>query len=218
MANTETWYWNETLNITSLIFEIIDFEAGGMTFKAITVYPTNKKVAYDSTAGEGAEYACYNHGQWIDPDFRTITFFESPQGDLLNFLNANAVKLGSPGVSRVEYGGKTLINLTPDTITADTLREGVTAHDSSGAFIIGTANIPEREQRTLDLDMASGNQIITPEYSIALMDKVTIVKPSTMIPANIKKDVNIGGVVGTLESGGGSSVGVYTIEWHAPID
>lgn len=28
-------------------------------------------------------------------------------------------------------------------------------------------------------------------------------KPSTLIPANIKKDVNIGGVVGTLESGSG---------------
>ena len=204
MANTETWYWNETLNISSLIMEIIDFEAGGMTFKAITVRPTNKQVVYDSTAGEGMEYDPYSYGQWVDSNFRTITFSQSPTGALLNFLNANAVKLGSPGISKVEYSGETLINLTADTITANTLLEGVTAHDSSGALIIGTANIPEREQRMLDLDMASGNQIITPDTSIALMDKVTIVKPSTMIPENIKKDVNIGGVVGTMESGGGA--------------
>lgn len=210
MANTETWYWNETLNISSLIMEIIDFEAGGMTFKAIAVRPTNKQVAYDSTAGEGMEYAPYSYGQWVDSNFRTITFSQSPTGALLNFLNANAVKLGSPGISKVEYSGETLINLTADTITANTLLEGVTAHDSSGALIIGTANIPEREQRTLDLDMASGNQIITPDTSIALMDKVTIVKPSTMIPENIKKDVNIGGVVGTLET---TATGVQNETW-----
>lgn len=49
--------------------------------------------------------------------------------------------------------------------------------------------------------MASGNQVITPDEGYSLSE-VTVVKPSTLIPENIKKDVDIGGVVGTMESTG----------------
>lgn len=42
-------------------------------------------------------------------------------------------------VNKVEYGGQTLIDLTGDTVTAGSLKKGVTAHDRSGASIIGTA-------------------------------------------------------------------------------
>lgn len=45
--------------------------------------------------------------------------------------------------------------------------------------------------------MASGNQIIAPDEGYSLSE-VTIAKPGTLIPDNIKKDVNIGGVVGTM--------------------
>lgn len=41
-------------------------------------------------------------------------------------------------VSRVEFDGRVLIDLTGDTVTPDTLAEGVTAHDKSGAAIVGT--------------------------------------------------------------------------------
>ena len=40
--------------------------------------------------------------------------------------------------NKIIYGGKTLIDLTADTVTADKLAEGVTAHDKSGAVITGT--------------------------------------------------------------------------------
>lgn len=42
-------------------------------------------------------------------------------------------------VNKVVYGGETLIDLTADTITADKLAYGVTAHDKSGAPITGTS-------------------------------------------------------------------------------
>lgn len=41
-------------------------------------------------------------------------------------------------INKVEYGGDTLIDLTSDTVTEDTLVEGYTAHTRSGASITGT--------------------------------------------------------------------------------
>ena len=40
--------------------------------------------------------------------------------------------------NKIIYGGRTLIDLTADTITPDTLAKNVTAHDKSGAPITGT--------------------------------------------------------------------------------
>lgn len=56
----------------------------------------------------------------------------------------------------------------------------------------------DEQTKTVDLAMADGNQTITPDSGKTLSG-VTVTKPATMLPANIKKDINIGGVVGTLE-------------------
>ena len=40
--------------------------------------------------------------------------------------------------NKVILNGETLIDLTEDTVTAETLQEGVTAHDKSGEKIVGT--------------------------------------------------------------------------------
>lgn len=42
------------------------------------------------------------------------------------------------GVSKVDYNGETLIDLTGDTVTPETLAEGATAHDMAGNPITGT--------------------------------------------------------------------------------
>lgn len=55
------------------------------------------------------------------------------------------------------------------------------------------------EERTVELSMPSGNQVILPT-SARGMRKVTVQKPDTMLPENIKKDVVIGGVTGALEA------------------
>lgn len=41
-------------------------------------------------------------------------------------------------INKVVYNGGTLIDLTGDTVTADKLMQGYTAHDRSGAVINGT--------------------------------------------------------------------------------
>lgn len=43
-------------------------------------------------------------------------------------------------VNKVVYGGTVLIDLTGDTVTADKVLTGYTAHDKSGATITGTCN------------------------------------------------------------------------------
>lgn len=55
------------------------------------------------------------------------------------------------------------------------------------------------EERTVELSMPSGNQVILPTSSKG-MRKVTIQKPDTLLAENIKKDVVIGGVTGGLEA------------------
>lgn len=56
------------------------------------------------------------------------------------------------------------------------------------------------QAKTVDLNMATGNQTVLPDEGMTL-SSATIIKPDTMIPENIKIGVNIGGVVGTLEEG-----------------
>ena len=70
-------------------------------------------------------------------------------------------------------------------------------------------NVPgkEEEAKEVDLAMAAGNQTITPT-SGKVLSQVVVKKPATMLPENIKKDVNIGGVTGTLEIGGGGELNI----------
>lgn len=108
-------------------------------------------------------------------------------------------------VNKVAVNGKTVLDLSADTVYPGMLAKGITAHDKSGAKITGTLEVPAAEERTVELSMPSGNQVILPT-SGKVMRKVTVQKPDTLLPENIKKDVVIGGVTGTLDassSGGG---------------
>lgn len=54
-------------------------------------------------------------------------------------------------INKVIYGGNTLIDLTADTVTADKILTGATAHDKSGAVITGTC----------DYDVNSGDATVS---------------------------------------------------------
>ena len=63
------------------------------------------------------------------------------------------------------------------------------------------ANGKPSQTKTLEFNPGSANSItITPDAG-HLLSSVEVRKPMTMIPENIKKDVNIGGVIGTHEGG-----------------
>ena len=55
------------------------------------------------------------------------------------------------------------------------------------------------EERTVNLDMSNGNQVILPQEDERTMTKVTVQKPYNMTPENIRAGVTIGGVAGTYE-------------------
>lgn len=82
----------------------------------------------------------------------------------------------------------------PSTLVASNIKTGV-----SIGGVTGTLEAKKDEEaKTVDLAMASGDQTITPT-SGKVLSQVVVKKPATMLPENIKKDVNIGGVTGTLE-------------------
>jgi hypothetical protein len=56
------------------------------------------------------------------------------------------------GANKITYYGKVLIDLTSDTVTPETLAEGVTAHDKSGAKITGTMPIPTLETWVFEME------------------------------------------------------------------
>lgn len=93
--------------------------------------------------------------------------------------------------------GKNLSKVTvtkPSTLVAGNIKTGV-----SIGGVTGTLEAKKDEEaKTVDLAMASGDQTITPT-SGKVLSQVVVKKPATMLPENIKKDVNIGGVTGTLE-------------------
>lgn len=47
--------------------------------------------------------------------------------------------MAEKNVSKVIYGGKTLIDLTADTVAPEEVQKGVTFHDKSGALLTGTS-------------------------------------------------------------------------------
>lgn len=60
-------------------------------------------------------------------------------------------------VSKIIYGGTTLIDLTTDTVTADKLLTGITAHGKDGELIEGTCSFDANTQDAT----ASASEILT---------------------------------------------------------
>ena len=87
----------------------------------------------------------------------------------------------------------------PENLLPENIRSGETVAGIEGTFIGDT------EEVTVDLAMADGDQVVTPSAEGKVLSQVTIKKPETLIPENIAKDVDIGGIIGTHEGGSGGA-------------
>lgn len=94
-------------------------------------------------------------------------------------------------ISKVVYGGETLIDLTSDTITADKLKKGYTAHGADGEVINGTC---EHDANTQDAT-ASDAEILSGKTAYVRGNKLT------------GKMKNNGAVSGTIST----KAGKYTV-------
>ena len=77
-------------------------------------------------------------------------------------------------VNKVVYGGTVLIDLTGDTVTADKILTGYTAHDKSGETITGTCNYDVNSE---DATVAVA-EILTGKTAYARGSKITGTMPN----------------------------------------
>lgn len=87
---------------------------------------------------------------------------------------------------------------------ADAIRRkrGTTGKINPQNFEEEISGIPTRkpeEEKTVALYFPGGGNQVIPPTDGKVMSKVTVKKPSTLIRSNIRNNVSIGGVVGTLE-------------------
>ncbi len=109
----------------------------------------------------------------------------------------------NPYVNKVVYNNSTLLDLTADTITAEDLLEGVTAHDASGAQITGT----REDFDTPSLSISDSGLVYSTANHKYNSTTLSSSHDPDFLPENIKKDVTIFGVTGLLDPGGGPEPG-----------
>lgn len=102
------------------------------------------------------------------------------------------------GINKIQYGNTTLIDLTSDTVTAEQLMQGYTAHDRTGALITGTAtgggsggNVWQDAQGYVHLD-DEGTAPITVE-SLSVTQNGTYTAPTGKAYSPVTVNVSGGG-------------------------
>ena len=109
-----------------------------------------------------------------------------------NYQNCNKVTYTPAGASTATV----LIDLTADTVAANKMLSGTTAHDKSGAVVTGSISSKAAATYT---PTTTAQTISAGQY---LSGAQTIAGDANLVAENIKKDVTIFGVTGTHEGGG----------------
>lgn len=98
----------------------------------------------------------------------------------------------------------------PETLMPQYIKKNIEIGGVVGEFI------GDGVQKTVALDMAEGDQSIVADAG-TVMGEVVVQKPETLIPENILKDIDIGGVIGTLEVGGLKGISVTVVDYDGSI-
>lgn len=94
-------------------------------------------------------------------------------------------------INKVIYGGKTLLDLTGDTVSADKLLSGITAHDKSGAVITGEC--------TFDVDSTDATAAVA-----EILAGKTAYARGAKLTGTMKNNGAVAGVISTKDA-------IYTV-------
>ena len=122
----------------------VGFICNGTRYTDITLPHAFSAMMYRPTSGNYV--ICYQADSWVDIIYRTIELDAPATGELLTFLQQNATNISSGPVdptpvklvNKVVLGSDTVLDLTSDTVTPETLLVGTTAHNAKGEIITGT--------------------------------------------------------------------------------
>lgn len=105
------------------------------------------------------------------------------------------------GEANIKEFEKVNVNVQPKLQEKATTVNGPVVADSGydGLSKVTVSVATPTEEKTVELALGAGDQVVTPATGKHL-SKVTITKPATLLPENIKKGVVIAGVTGTYEA------------------
>lgn len=88
----------------------------------------------------------------------------------------------------------------PETLIPENVRSGIDVGGVVGSFL------GDAEEATVELNFANGTQTVEPSAAGKVLSAVNILKPDTLLPENIAKDINVAGIIGTFAGGGGVKI------------
>lgn len=191
---------------------IISAESTGSDTNSLMIYTmditTESHVIGISDFGTTADGIVLKNYNGVDVGYDKVdaVMFNTPDGSTQIFSKGEAINDVAlildlaDGDQTVTAPDGTLVQSAiiqkPETLLPDNIRYGVDIAGVEGAFL------GDPEERTVDLEMATGDLVIEPSDEGKTMTKVTVTKPDTLVPENIADGVNIGGVVGCLAASG----------------
>lgn len=127
------WKFKDVLTLAPTSTNYIKVTSNGKTYNYITI--TSTALYYS----EGYGNSVYSSSSgWANEGYKTIELDVYPAGNLIKFLQNNATRLPDSAVNKVDLNGVTVLDLTSDTVTPETLLVGTTAHNAKGETITGT--------------------------------------------------------------------------------
>lgn len=87
-----TWVINSTPTANTSTTFNVTFNCAGVNYIRLSIYASFGTVTNIIYSGVVSEIYSYANGGWANQAYRTITFDEPPTGDLLTWLQANAVQ------------------------------------------------------------------------------------------------------------------------------
>ena len=124
------WKFKDVLTLSPTSSNYITIRSNGKVFSRINI--TASQLLYGQSIVYGASSG------WTNEAYKTIEMDDYPAGDLLQFLQSNSILLPTSNVNKVDLNGVTVLDLTSDTVTPETLLLGTTAHNAKGEIITGT--------------------------------------------------------------------------------